>query len=355
MQFDNVKSYGDPNNMSNQNCDNRFMMQQHQRFDQLKSNQMNHPMSRDNSFQMSMDRRNMRSIYEPDLKRRAFDTGFNTPTTFTFAGNNASNQLLVTNALNHQLHNSTQANTSNADTNSQTAQTAALAAVAAAAAINSGLANGTINGSNASTSSTANTITRSVYNLNEQRFLIEENNAFRRKIDELKQQVVDLMNANEFLLEQNAQLRNSLLPATSVNQKLNVTTTLHNPVNALHSNTTVVQKSSNNPVVVPTSSQPSSLPALSHINPTISSADLLVANHLHRQNQQINQQRAVVASATSSALSSMSTNMSTNLSNPLSVASSISLTSTSTSAPLVSYPIPHQTASIPHSLGHLTH
>ncbi|RWS05227.1 Zinc finger CCCH domain-containing protein 10-like protein [Dinothrombium tinctorium] len=39
------------------------------------------------------------------------------------------------------------------------------------------------------------------------RFLEEENTALRRRIDELKKQVADLMATNEFLLEQNAQLR----------------------------------------------------------------------------------------------------------------------------------------------------
>ncbi|XP_054163558.1 zinc finger CCCH domain-containing protein 10-like [Oppia nitens] len=39
------------------------------------------------------------------------------------------------------------------------------------------------------------------------RYLEEENAALRRRIDELKKQVADLMATNEFLLEQNAQLR----------------------------------------------------------------------------------------------------------------------------------------------------
>ncbi|RWS28657.1 Zinc finger CCCH domain-containing protein 10-like protein [Leptotrombidium deliense] len=39
------------------------------------------------------------------------------------------------------------------------------------------------------------------------RFLEEENTALRRRIEELKKQVADLMATNEFLLEQNAQLR----------------------------------------------------------------------------------------------------------------------------------------------------
>ena len=39
------------------------------------------------------------------------------------------------------------------------------------------------------------------------RFLEEENSALRRRIDELKKQVADLMATNEFLLEQNASLR----------------------------------------------------------------------------------------------------------------------------------------------------
>lgn len=45
---------------------------------------------------------------------------------------------------------------------------------------------------------------QSMYNA---RFLEEENAALRRRIDELKKQVADLMATNEFLLEQNAQLR----------------------------------------------------------------------------------------------------------------------------------------------------
>lgn len=44
----------------------------------------------------------------------------------------------------------------------------------------------------------------SMYNA---RYLEEENAALRRRIDELKKQVADLMATNEFLLEQNAQLR----------------------------------------------------------------------------------------------------------------------------------------------------
>lgn len=372
--FESVgKQFGCPTSAPNeprfQNQSN-VLMQPAQRFDpmnQMKSNSpMGHPVNRESSpFQMPVDRRNnMRGtpMFEPDAKRRAFDSGYNTPTTFTFANNNANSQLLVTNALN-QIHNNAShpnsTNTPNPETSSQSAQTAVLAA--AVNAINE------LNGSNVTTSSSANTITRSMYNnLNESRFLLEENNNLRREIDKLKQQVVDLMNANEFLLEQNAQLRNlSILPATSVNQA--VSTTLHNPVTALHSNSVVQKASISNPVV-PTSSQPTSLQAAlpPHINPsTISNTELLVANHLHRQSQQINQQRAAaaavaaVASATSSALSSMSSNPLT--SNPLSAASSISsLTVTSTSAPLVSYPIiqsnnPIMSASIPHSLGHLTH
>lgn len=43
---------------------------------------------------------------------------------------------------------------------------------------------------------------------NNTRYLEEENTALRRRIDELKKQVADLMATNEFLLEQNAQLRN---------------------------------------------------------------------------------------------------------------------------------------------------
>lgn len=372
------KPFGGPPNAPN---DARFtasnpLMQPAQRFDQMnqiKANSpMNHPVNRDgSSFQIPVDRRNnLRGtpMFEPDAKRRAFDSGYNTPTTFTFANNNANSQLLVTTALN-QIHNNathpSNTNPANPETSSaQSAQTAVLAA--AVNAINE------LNGSNVTTSSSANTITRSMYNnLNESRFLLEENNNLRREIDKLKQQVVDLMNANEFLLEQNAQLRNSILPPTSVNQNLTVSTTLHNPVTALHSNTVVQKAPSSNPVV-PTSSQPTSLQASLPplINPsTISSTELLVANHLARQNQQINQQRAAaavaaVASATSSALSSMSSNPLTSnplSSNPLSAASSIpSLTVTSTSAPLVSYPIiqsnnPIMSASIPHSLGHLTH
>ena len=344
------------NNSSNPSFDNRFNMMQ-QRYDQLnqlKPNSLsNHPMNRnDNQFQMTMERRNnMRPMYEPDPKRRAFDSGYNTPTTFTFANNNANNQLCVTNTLNHQLHhhsnpvNGTSNSEPTASTNSTTScsNAAQTAALAAAIAINE------LNGSNVPTSATSNTITRSMYsNLNDNRFLYEENNSLRRKIDELKQQVVDLMNANEFLLEQNAQLRGSLLPATSVNQNVNqvVSTTLHNQVaSALHTSAVVQPKPPTN-TVVPASSQP-----LAHIGATITNplsnqtaADLLVANHLHRQNQQ--RAVGVVASATS-ALST----------NPLSAASSISsLTSTSTSTPLVSYPI--MSASIPasiHSLGHLTH
>ena len=374
------KSFGGPTNASAPN-DARFtnsnpLMQPAQRFDQMnqmKANSpMNHPVNRESSsFQIPVDRRNnLRGtpMFEPEAKRRAFDSGYNTPTTFTFANNNANSQLLVTTALN-QIHNNAthpnNTNTANPETSSaQSAQTAVLAA--AVNAINE------LNGSNVTTSSSANTITRSMYNnLNESRFLLEENNNLRREIDKLKQQVVDLMNANEFLLEQNAQLRNSIMPPTSVNQNLAVSTTLHNPVTALHSNTVVQKAPSSNPVV-PTSSQPTSLQATlpPHINPsTISSTELLVANHLHRQSQQINQQRAAaavaaVASATSSALSSMSSNPLTSnplSSNPLSAASSISsLTVTSTSAPLVSYPIiqsnnPIMSASIPHSLGHLTH
>ena len=344
-----------------------------QRFDQMNQMKSNSPMSHavnreSSSFPIPVDRRNnMRGtpLFEPDAKRRAFDSGYNTPTTFTFA-NNANSQLLVTNALN-QIHNSAghpnNTNTSSSETSSQSAQTAVLAA--AVNAINE------LNGSNVTTSSSANTITRSMYNnLNESRFLLEENNNLRREIDKLKQQVVELMNANEFLLEQNAQLRNSILPATSVNQKLAVSTTLHNPVTALHSSTVVQKASVSNPVV-PTSSQPTSLQASlpPHINPsTISSTELLVANHLARQSQQINQQRAAaavaaVASATSSALSSMSSNSLTSnplSSNPLSATSSIPSLTVTTSAPLVSYPIiqsnnPIMSASIPHSLGHLTH
>ncbi|KAI1278774.1 Zinc finger CCCH domain-containing protein 10 [Halotydeus destructor] len=54
---------------------------------------------------------------------------------------------------------------------------------------------------------------------NNTRYLEEENTALRRRIDELKKQVADLMATNEFLLEQNAQLRNMTkgapqLPAT---------------------------------------------------------------------------------------------------------------------------------------------
>ena len=45
----------------------------------------------------------------------------------------------------------------------------------------------------------------SIYN--SARYLEEENAALRRRIDELKKQVADLMATNEFLLEQNAQLR----------------------------------------------------------------------------------------------------------------------------------------------------
>lgn len=41
------------------------------------------------------------------------------------------------------------------------------------------------------------------------RFLEEENSALRRRIDELKKQVADLMATNEFLLEQNASLRST--------------------------------------------------------------------------------------------------------------------------------------------------
>ena len=41
------------------------------------------------------------------------------------------------------------------------------------------------------------------------RFLEDENSALRRRIDELKKQVADLMATNEFLLEQNAQLRSA--------------------------------------------------------------------------------------------------------------------------------------------------
>lgn len=41
------------------------------------------------------------------------------------------------------------------------------------------------------------------------RFLEEENSALRRRIDELKKQVADLMATNEFLLEQNASLRSA--------------------------------------------------------------------------------------------------------------------------------------------------
>ena len=44
------------------------------------------------------------------------------------------------------------------------------------------------------------------------RYLEEENAALRRRIDELKKQVADLMATNEFLLEQNAQLRTKAQP-----------------------------------------------------------------------------------------------------------------------------------------------
>ena len=47
------------------------------------------------------------------------------------------------------------------------------------------------------------------------RYLEEENAALRRRIDELKKQVADLMATNEFLLEQNAQLRTKAQPPPS--------------------------------------------------------------------------------------------------------------------------------------------
>src|SRR5690606_37713313 len=115
--------------------------------------------------------------FEPDAKRRAYDNGFNVPTTFTSALSTPS---------------------SHSDGN--TAATAAAAAAAAAAAINE------FNGNAVATSvaAAANTITRSMYS---DRYLLEENQTLRRQLDELKQQTADLMAANEYLMEQNAQLR----------------------------------------------------------------------------------------------------------------------------------------------------
>ncbi|KAK4336959.1 hypothetical protein RND71_043409 [Anisodus tanguticus] len=92
--------------------------------------------------------------------------------------------------------------------------------------------------------------------------------------------VGDLMNANEFLLEQNSQLRSlaNVLPATTVSQKQlqnnlhTVSTTLHNQVNAMHS--TAVQKPpSSNPG--PTNSQPPP-PPIPIGPPTMATTDLLL-------------------------------------------------------------------------------
>lgn len=50
------------------------------------------------------------------------------------------------------------------------------------------------------------------------RFLEEENTALRRRIEELKKQVADLMATNEFLLDQNAQLRTLGKPNSTASQ-----------------------------------------------------------------------------------------------------------------------------------------
>lgn len=54
-------------------------------------------------------------------------------------------------------------------------------------------------------------------NANEYQMVQEENNALRRKVEALRKQVADLTATNEFLLDQNAQLRLSK-PSTGVNQ-----------------------------------------------------------------------------------------------------------------------------------------
>lgn len=346
------KNFND--NLYNDN-NQRFMMQQ-SRFDPQQTaislnvkqpnQQLNHQMNRDNTFHMTpIDRRpnNIRQIFEPEAKRRAFDNGYNTPTTFTFA-NNANSQLCVTPALTHhnQMHNNSTSSSNPVSADPTSSTTAVIAAssflpAAAAAVVNemSGSINNSISGSNVSTSS-ANTITRSMYsNINDNRFLFEENNVLRRQIDELKQQIVELMNANEFLLEQNAQLRN-LMPATTVSQ----TQQLQNAAASLQTSLQNNLQSS----LQPTSLQVhSSSVSTSLHNPVSSQLQTNLTTNLQ------NQRERERVSATSSALNSLSTNTG------LSAAPSISSLTTSTStAHLVSYPM--ITSSMPHSLTHqLTH